>query len=66
MTPNELRKVLLDYKKKADELQRRLDVCRQMNDMLFAQNQELSEYIRELERICKGNSPESKSPILKV
>ncbi len=66
MTPNELRKVLLDYKKKAEELQRRLDVCRQMNDMLFKQNQDLSAYIRELERVCKENLPESRSPISKV
>ena len=51
MTPNELRKVLLDYKKKAEELQRRLDVCRKMNDMLFNQNLELSTYIKEMERI---------------
>lgn len=51
MTPNELRKVLLDYKKKVDDLQRRLDVCRQMNDMLFNQNLELSTYIKEMERI---------------
>ena len=51
MTPNELRKVLLEYKKKADDLQRRLDVCRKMNDMLFNQNLELSTYIKEMERI---------------
>lgn len=33
------------------ELQRRLDVCRKMNDMLFNQNLELSTYIKEMERI---------------
>lgn len=45
------RQTIHEQADKIATLQRKLESCRQLNDWLFNQNRELSEYIKEMEKI---------------
>ena len=52
------RAYIAELENKIHDLNGMLNNCRQLNDLLYRQNRELSNYIKELERICKGNEAE--------
>ena len=52
------RSYIAELENKIHVLTGKLENCRQLNDLLYRQNRELSNYIKELERICKGNEAE--------